>query len=328
MNCDERPVIAYGVGTLLELWRYHHPNVPIRYAVDRTIEKSTCNEINDLDVYSPTKLFTEFKSGKLNEMVVVTGISSQAQQSIFNALCEQGFVFGRDFVDLTTWQVDHGHFFEEVVEILGHSVSRNRFFAARAYNYTTAIGTDTSIGGNFLLSEIIATTAKLGGQIAEIGAFKGGNAFFQLQQMLIVGDQRPYTIIDSFGGFAEMSEKDPKHLQNHYDNLHQKDVTEGIAHLFPNASVFSGYVPQVLQNFKPSTTFSVVFFDCDLYQPALDTLEFFWPHLLPGGYMVLHDYHAANDSWTGVRKAVDEFADIHSCKVQSQWATTMAVLQK
>ena len=36
--------------------------------------------------------------------------------------------------------------------------------------------------------------------------------------------------------------------------------------------------------------FALVHLDCDLYAPMRAGLEFFYPKLVPGGFMIIHDY--------------------------------------
>ena len=47
-----------------------------------------------------------------------------------------------------------------------------------------------------------------------------------------------------------------------------------------------------------------VHLDADLYRPTIAGLELFWPSLVPGGVLVMHDFSAG---FVGVRKAADEF---------------------
>jgi O-methyltransferase len=49
-----------------------------------------------------------------------------------------------------------------------------------------------------------------------------------------------------------------------------------------------------------------VLLDADLYAPIKAGLEMFWPRLVPGGFILCHDYLFG---YPGVRKAADEFFD-------------------
>jgi hypothetical protein len=48
-----------------------------------------------------------------------------------------------------------------------------------------------------------------------------------------------------------------------------------------------------------------VHIDCDLYAPIYSALEYFYPRVVPGGYIVVHDYGSL--CWDGAEKAVDVF---------------------
>ena len=45
--------------------------------------------------------------------------------------------------------------------------------------------------------------------------------------------------------------------------------------------------------------------DADLYEPIYNGLQFFYPKLVRGGYIFVHDFN--NDSYKGSRKAVEQF---------------------
>ena len=45
--------------------------------------------------------------------------------------------------------------------------------------------------------------------------------------------------------------------------------------------------------------------DADLHNPTRNGLEFFYPRMVQGGVLLVHDY---NTDWPGLMKAVDEFA--------------------
>ena len=51
--------------------------------------------------------------------------------------------------------------------------------------------------------------------------------------------------------------------------------------------------------------FCLVSLDADLYAPILSGLIFFYPRLVPGGMILLHDYN--NERFRGARQAVEEF---------------------
>jgi O-methyltransferase len=71
----------------------------------------------------------------------------------------------------------------------------------------------------------------------------------------------------------------------------------------------------VCQGFFPETAtgiedqFALVSMDADLYKPMLAGLEYFYPRLSPGGFLMLHDYN--HPKFLGVKQAVADFEKAH-----------------
>ena len=59
--------------------------------------------------------------------------------------------------------------------------------------------------------------------------------------------------------------------------------------------------------------FIFVHIDVDLYQPTLDSLEFFYPRLHKGGVIVIDDY--GYTQFPGAKKSVDEFLKRNECSM-------------
>ena len=66
-----------------------------------------------------------------------------------------------------------------------------------------------------------------------------------------------------------------------------------------------GYFPGTQDQIPIAVRFAFVHLDCDLYKPFKAGLEFFYPRLVKGGFLVMHDYSSL--WWDGVEKAIDEF---------------------
>lgn len=67
-----------------------------------------------------------------------------------------------------------------------------------------------------------------------------------------------------------------------------------------------GYFPETVNGLE-ETRYFFVSLDFDLYQPTLDGLKFFYPRLVVGGCILVHDYF--NTGYFGVEKAVKDFED-------------------
>lgn len=77
---------------------------------------------------------------------------------------------------------------------------------------------------------------------------------------------------------------------------------------FPAPGSCAATCPRVLGELD-EPRYSFVYYDCDLHDPARATLDYFWPRLVAGGYVLIHDYLPKKDGFDGVRLAVDGFLD-------------------
>ena len=73
----------------------------------------------------------------------------------------------------------------------------------------------------------------------------------------------------------------------------------------PNVVLRPGYVPDTLAGLEDER-FAFVLLDLDLYEPTIASLEFFYPRLAPGGYLVMHDYNNPESDWA-CKRAFDSF---------------------
>jgi len=92
---------------------------------------------------------------------------------------------------------------------------------------------------------------------------------------------------------------------------------------FPEKCVVKkGYFPDSLDGLEDS--FCFVSLDPDLYKPILDGLEYFYPRLVKGGYIFVHDYN--NSLYPGAKQAVREFCNknkIPFVPLTDSWGTVI-----
>ena len=206
--------------------------------------------------------------------------------------------------------------------------SENNYTYARSFNFNSEIPIETTVLGNWLLLESLIKTSKSDGAIAEIGAYKGGNSYLLLSAMKLWNDIRKYYIFDSFKGFSKFSVKDPMHLQDAYGYDYNLPRILNLFSIFKQCQIIEGFIPETFKKIDSSKKFSVVFFDCDLYQPALDTYSFFWNRIEKGGIILIHDNIATKKGFSGVRKATEEYCNPRGIKFHDFWETTMSVIFK
>lgn len=72
-----------------------------------------------------------------------------------------------------------------------------------------------------------------------------------------------------------------------------------------NCIVRKGYFPDTAEGIDDK--FCFVNLDMDLYKPTWGGFKFFYPRMVQGGIILIHDYFT--DGYKGVRRAVEEFIE-------------------
>ena len=172
----------------------------------------------------------------------------------------------------------------------------------------------------------------LEGNVAECGVYRGDlarfiNVFFK--------DKKCY-LFDSFEGFkASDIDEDIKlnPVSSFWDkeNLLNFTVTSMDYVLsrmpFPNQiETRKGYIPETLRGIEDE--FCFVNLDMDLYHPMLEALKFFYPRMVDGGVILLHDYFSPD--LIGVEKAVRDFEQclgMYVCKMPMRVIGSLAIIK-
>jgi len=149
----------------------------------------------------------------------------------------------------------------------------------------------------FLMSCVTAT-AKVEGEIAEVGVFRGGSA----KLMAEVKGNRELHLFDSFGGLPELTGEDAASLFQPGKFQAVEDEVRRYLSPFTGVFIHKGWFPTTAGPIRDKQ-FSFVHLDVDLFASTRDALVFFYPRLSRGAVLVSHDYNFA----AGVRQAFDEF---------------------
>jgi Macrocin-O-methyltransferase (TylF) len=316
----EKDLVAWGTGTLLHNYLTVHPkDHGLSYVVD-SFQKEA-GKFMGLPLLPADELKT---SDPANVVPVIFCVSNQSQRSIALALNALGFQYGCGYIDSA--DLFRSGFEEKLRALIGKPPGSANYCLARSHYNNSHVPVQTTVCGNWLLLECLEATAGFSGHIAEIGSYRGGNSVLMLQSMAARKDFRHYFIMDSFEGFPELSAHDPRSAQHKFDEEYNLLEIEDRFSMFEDAEIIRGFVPEALNRLPVSANYSVVFFDCDLYEPAAAALEYFWGRILPQGYIVLHDY--MHQVYGGVQRAVDEFCERTGVKATVFFESTMAVLKK
>jgi O-methyltransferase len=140
------------------------------------------------------------------------------------------------------------------------------------------------------------------GDVAELGVWKGSTAAVLVEFARRI-DSMAY-LLDTFDGFdtADLVGIDADKMMEFADTS-----TLAVTELIGARSVrfIKGHFPATQGKIPADARFAMVHIDCDLYIPFRAALEFFYPKIVKGGFLLMHDY--ASLWWDGVEKATDEF---------------------
>ena len=173
----------------------------------------------------------------------------------------------------------------------------------KKYNNYLKFDKPRSIMLHTILSSIV--DSNINGSFAELGVYKGDTA-------LIINEyakNRNVYLFDTFDGFVLKDLKKENINEKLIDNfLDTSDmyVLERLANSIGSGNVIikKGYFPDTAKGLE-SEMFSFVHLDADLKEPIEQGLLFFWPKLVCGGVLVIHDY--ISKKYPNVKKVLDTF---------------------
>ena len=176
----------------------------------------------------------------------------------------------------------------------------------------------------YRLQQMLKSTLDKGiiGSVAECGCWKGHSTYIIAEILSDYNFEGKFNIFDSFEmGLSDKHQKDlntrhklssddiqneKKLFSSHEDDLHK------VLKPFNFYKLYKGWIPEKFNEVKDEE-FIFVHLDVDLYQPTLDSLEFFYPRLKKGGVILLDDY--GYTQFPGAKKCVDEFLSRNKCEL-------------
>lgn len=153
----------------------------------------------------------------------------------------------------------------------------------------------------YVLYMAVLQTAKVPGDAAELGVYKGASA----RLICEAKGARHVHLFDTFEGLPgtlpiDQAEGFEPFYQGEYAaNLRSvKNYLNGYSAVSFHPGLFPGTADSIRDGL-----FSFVHLDADIYMSTRAGLEIFWPKMSPGGILLIHDWVQS----AGVREAVDGF---------------------
>ena len=128
----------------------------------------------------------------------------------------------------------------------------------------------------------VKRTAKVNGDIAEVGVYKGGSA----KLICEAKGNKALHLFDTFEGLPDLCEMDnPKHFHKG-QYLGSFENVKTYLKKYSNVYFYKGLFPSTAELIK-NKRFSFVNLDVDLYESTLSCLEFFYSKMnMEGGYYI------------------------------------------
>jgi O-methyltransferase len=311
---EEKKLVAWGAGNafinFIGKFQFHFD-----YVIDDFCYN---NRIGDYRVQHPNEILQKDESF----YIFIFTYSSDIFQKIAKRLIKKGLLINEHFSDYSILIKNR---FSEYMEQYGIVLQEEWYHLIISLFANLTIKNHSSVLGTWLIWGLLDKTRNLSGNAVELGVYEGGNAFYAAIFFNFSKDPRNYFLVDSFEGFGKISEFDPIRLQNQFRNNSVEEVRNRFAH-FDKFKVIKGFIPDVLKKLDEDK-YSFVYYDCDLYEPAKNTLYHFYPKLQDGGMFLIDDYCVSKD-FLGVKKAVDEFCDEKSLSIIEIPETSHGLLLK
>lgn len=156
-------------------------------------------------------------------------------------------------------------------------------------------------GRRWMLYQLTRLAKAIPGDTAECGVFEGAGSY--LIRRALDGPERTHFVFDSFEGLSAPSAVDGSYWQRGNLSCALERVKANLSDL-EGISWQQGWIPNRFAEVR-DRTFSFVHIDVDLYEPTLESIQFFYTRVNEGGILVCDDYGFT--SCPGATLAVDEF---------------------
>jgi hypothetical protein len=303
-----RRLIGYGAG-LATLLTLRETPLDLEFIVDDN-QASQGDDLLGVRIGAPAELERADLTGAC---VVIFAYAGSAIRAIQDKLAPLGLGFPEGWIDCSLLHFER--YGRRLRETLGIEVTPSLFQAARLLSIYSHPQNLSGFAGTWLYLELLRHLHQRGvaGEVAEVGVFQGGNAFCSLLAGGEILRQRTLHLFDSFAGFPDLSAHDPGARRGEFADVTLTKVRNCFA-TFDNVHIHPGFFADTLDRVR-DRRFAFVYYDADLYEPALECCRFFYDRLVPGGMMLFHDYcgeepelpRGAKAPFVGVKKAVDEF---------------------
>ncbi|RPJ54035.1 MAG: macrocin-O-methyltransferase [Methanobacteriota archaeon] len=204
---------------------------------------------------------------------------------------------------LLGYKYDVEEFVGRIAEYRRMSRNRTRFDRTAIEDLVGRIREESELllnaGEACLLFSCVKNTAKVPGDLAEVGVYKGGSAKIICEAK---GD-RSLDLFDTFEGIPSIDRGLDGNVFKEGQYAASLEEVKRYLDRYPMMHYYKGRFPLTAGPVKEKV-FSFVNLDVDTHDSTWSCLEFFYPRMHSGGLILCHDYC---DGVPGVKSAVDRF---------------------
>jgi len=159
----------------------------------------------------------------------------------------------------------------------------------------------------FELWSLAGQACRMGGDIIEIGVWRGGSGCLMAARATALGSGATIFLCDTFSGVVRAGEKDSHYRGGEHADTSVALVTDLAARLgLDNVRILQGIFPDDTGGGIADRRFALCHIDVDVYESARHILDWVWPRLKVGGIVVFDDY--GFPTCEGIARLVNEQA--------------------
>lgn len=175
----------------------------------------------------------------------------------------------------------------------------------------------------FIIFSLLNQATHVSGNIWECGVYKGGTAAMIANFLKDSRSSKSLYLFDTFKGMPKTDADRDWHKEGDFSDTSIEAVREYVG--CQDVCVYrKGFIPESFAGLE-GETIALAHIDVDIYQSIIDCLNFIWPRLSVGGFVIFDDYGWA--SCPGARRAVDDYF-IHTTATPVCLPTGQAIVFK
>lgn len=141
------------------------------------------------------------------------------------------------------------------------------------------------------LWSLVAETAKAGGDIVEVGVWRGGTGALMARKEKLSGGRGRVFLCDTFRGVVKASAEDSDYRGGEHDDTSRARVEALLKEMDgAEARILEGIFPDETGAALDSARVRLLHVDVDVYQSAKDSVEFLFARMPSGAAIVFDDY--------------------------------------